>query len=92
MDDIKFFIWKILVWIDNNINHGIIEEVFNLISFYSEEKFDLGYWLWEHTGYKFCNWVIIDLYERWNIDSDIKLKQLIYRRIIKWLSTKLDIL
>jgi hypothetical protein len=63
---VKKFIWNILNWIDTNINHTIIDWLFDL--FYGENKDGsdtLGYLLWKNTSYKFCCWVNIDLSERW---------------------------
>ena len=58
----KFFLWKCLVWIDNNINHAIVENFFNLFSMN-----DFWYSVWLNTSRKFCNWVIIDLPDAgWN--------------------------
>ena len=47
--------WNILVWIDNNINHKIVEPFIAII------PGSVGYWIWNNTCRKFCNWVIVIL-------------------------------
>jgi len=46
-------ILKILWWIDNNINHAIIENAY--IKFCGDGP--IGYKIWKHTCYKFCMFV-----------------------------------
>ena len=56
----KKIIWKILSWIDDNINHKIVEEILHILG--ARHKF--VYWVWDHTCYSFCYWVNISL-EDW---------------------------
>jgi len=58
----KYIIWNFLVWIDNDINHTIIDWFFDIDFFHKDNKLDkFMYWLWKHTSRAFCNWVILDL-------------------------------
>jgi hypothetical protein len=62
-------IWKILAWIDDNINHGIIEEIFDLFPIRHDNKFDLLYWIWNNTCYRYCYWISVDLYDKWENEN-----------------------
>lgn len=66
----RLFIWNILNWLDNNINHTFFDWVF---SFFECENKDgsntLSYIIWLNTCYKYCEWVNINLSENWNIDN-----------------------
>lgn len=62
----KFLAWKVLVWIDNHINHAIIDE---LIGWYYDRNPAKAYLLWDKTFGKYCSWVNIDLFDRWHIDE-----------------------
>jgi hypothetical protein len=48
---------KFWYWIDNNINHTIVEGFFGLFPLRIDDKFDLVYWIWDHTSRAFCYWV-----------------------------------
>jgi hypothetical protein len=48
---------KFWFWIDNNINHTIVDWFFDLFSLRTDDKFDFMFWLWKHTSRKFCEWV-----------------------------------
>ena len=56
----KETLWDILVWIDNNINHKIVEPIIAII------PGSIGYRIWNKTCQKFCNWVIIKLGDKYN--------------------------
>lgn len=65
---IKKIIWNILEWIDNEINHGIVEKIFDLFPLETKSGEDsFSFKLWQNTCYKFCSWVNATLYQRWKI-------------------------
>ena len=49
-------------WIDDNINHGIFDWIFE----YFDN--DFSFWLWQKTCYKYCTWVC-DLSYKWFPDD-----------------------
>jgi len=59
----RYAIWKVLVWIDNSINHTIVDSLFGL------SHSDIMFRLWKNTSRRFCNWVILTLGEdkKWNV-------------------------
>ena len=57
--------WLILEWIDMVMNHGIVQWIFDLFPF-NETMF----WIWERTIYKFCTWIVGDLFDKWFPDAD----------------------
>ena len=61
----KLAVWKVLIWIDNNINHAIVEERILLLPYYDTRCF-----LWKRVCNAFCDWVTIDLVDAWDIDYD----------------------
>jgi hypothetical protein len=63
--NMKRLLWKVLLWIDNNINHPIVEERILLLPHY-----DTRYFLWKHVCNAFCDGVTIDLVDAWDIDYD----------------------
>jgi len=63
-------IWNVLNWIDNNINHTIVDWVFNLFDCENEDGSDsLSYRIWKATSHAYCNWVNITLAEKWNLEG-----------------------
>jgi len=71
MQKLKYYIWNILMWLDNNINHTIVDKLFDLFPDVEDGKPDFFYWLWRHTARAYCNFVSIVLVDR---DWDIKPK------------------
>lgn len=70
LQDLKFCIWNILYWIDENINHAIFERIFTLFPMVDDDKFDFGYWLWFRTSRAFCNFVMFVLVDKhWDKSS-----------------------
>jgi hypothetical protein len=62
----KRFIWNVLNWLDNSINHTIIDWFFDLFDTEDKDGADsFSFIIWHNTSYKFCNWVNIYLFEKW---------------------------
>lgn len=62
--DLDYRWWKVLVWIDNNINHTIIDWFFDILPDTNEWFVEFSYQVWKNTSRKFCNWVIVDFGEK----------------------------
>lgn len=60
MLELKKTIWFFLHGVDKHLNHGFFEL---LVDSLPETEFT--FWLWENTSGKFCNWIVINLYEKW---------------------------
>lgn len=71
---IASIVFKILYWVDNEINHGILENI--LLSGSGDEDTlwnKITFWLWKRTSYVFCYWVHVTLYNKFiekGIDAD----------------------
>ena len=62
----KKFIWNVLNWLDNNINHTVIDYFFDLFQLESKDGSDsLSYLIWNKTSHAFCYWVNVTLSEKW---------------------------
>lgn len=61
----KLFVWNILDWIDNNINHRYLDKLTNIIPVEDENGNDtLFYIIWHSTSGRYCQWVC-DLWFEW---------------------------
>jgi len=58
---IKYIIWKTLVFIDNKINHTIIDFFFDPF-IHNDFMFNL----WDKTSHAYCFWVNVTLEEKWH--------------------------
>ena len=61
----KIKVWHVFHWIDNKINHGILEEIFDWKIF--DNKF--GYTLWKLMVNNFCQFVNIYLVDVWFLED-----------------------
>jgi len=62
---IKYITWKILLFIDNKINHSVVDSFFSLFI-----ENDFMYWVWDKTGGAYCDWVNVTLEEKWHDEID----------------------
>ena len=53
----KQIIWRILVWIDDNINHNFVEEILNGI------QTEWAYNAWKKTCHAYCGWLNNTVYD-----------------------------
>lgn len=62
----KRFIWNVLSWIDDNINHTVVDWFFDLFPCENKDGSDsIPFLIWSKTFYAFCSWVNITLSEKW---------------------------
>ena len=54
----RYAMYNILSWIDNHINHTIVDGIWNMIPCNN-----VTHWIWEHTSYAFCYWVKVKIGE-----------------------------
>ena len=62
--ELDYHLWRVLVWIDNNINHTIVDWLFDLFPDDDGKWDEFSYQLWKNTSRKFCIWVICDFGEK----------------------------
>jgi hypothetical protein len=78
IEKLKYITWKILVFIDNKINHTIIDFFFNLF-IHNDFMFNL----WDKTSYAYCYWVSVTLAGKWYNEIDQYEKTTTTTRYIK---------
>lgn len=66
---LKYVTWKTLLFIDNKINHTIIDSFFSIFV-----KNDFMYMIWNNVFGKYCFWVNVTLRDQWNdvIEENLK--------------------
>jgi len=65
IEKLKYIIWKILVFIDNKINHTVVESFFGLFI-----NSDFMFSLWGKTSNAYCHWVNVTLEKKWYNEID----------------------
>lgn len=69
----KYKIWLLLEKLDDLINHGLFEHIFDLFPVENKDGSDhWSYKLWLKTSRRFCNFIVIDLYDKWFPDKENK--------------------
>lgn len=72
----KRIIWNFLLFIDNFLIHNIFEHVFDNLSAENLDGSDSIYYkIWKNTCHRYCNWVTIDLYDRWFLKNKLDTEQ-----------------
>lgn len=63
---IKYKIWLFLEHIDSLFNHRFYGRIFDLFPLENKDGSDsLAYKIWLNTSVKFCEFIVIDLYDKW---------------------------
>ena len=60
IEKLKYITWKILVFIDNKINHTVVDSFFGLFI-----DSDFMFALWGKTSNAYCYWVNVTLEHKW---------------------------
>ena len=68
-EKLKYIVWSILVFIDNKINHTIVDSFFSLFI-----DSDFMFSLWEKTSGAYCYWVSVTLEHKWHNEIDQYIK------------------
>ena len=62
----KYKLWLLLEKFDDLINHRFFERIFNLFPVENKDGSDhWSYKLWLKTSRRFCNFIVLDLYDKW---------------------------
>ena len=62
----KYKVWILIDKFDDLVNHRFLEHIFDLFPVENKDGSDsLAYKVWLRTSRRFCNFIHLDLYDKW---------------------------